>query len=277
VSKQLRTTRIAEGVIQIHLSTRLLRRVGMAATPYLVDDVLVDTGFRHVRSLVLKEMAGRELRAICCTHHHEDHPGNAGPLARRHGCPVHLRNPQLQWTEGVRRMPLYRRIYWGRPGPYPATEYPDVVQTARRSLRPIPTPGHSGTHTALFDEQTGYVFVGDLYMSGGVTAVMTHENPLDSIDSLRRIADLEPSRLLNGHGLTLDGPAERLRAKADRIEETAHRILYLYRQGHTQRAIERAVFRGGWRQDRNFALVSAGEFRRRNFVTAVLRHAGYLG
>jgi len=226
-----------------------------------------------VRGLVLAEMAGRELSAICCTHHHEDHPGNAGPLARRHECPVYLRNPSLQWTEGAERMPVYRRVYWGRPGPYPAEDYPDVVATSRRVLRPIPTPGHSSTHTALFDERSGFVFVGDLYMSGGVTAVMTHENPFESIASLRRIAELEPSRLLNGHGGDIGEPAPRLRRKADRIEEAAQGVLDLRREGRSPGAIERTLFPGGRQQDRMFALVSAGEFRRRNFVEAVLRHA----
>ena len=170
-------------------------------------------------------------------------------------------------------MPVYRRVYWGRPAPYPVEEYPEVVETAHRTLRPIPTPGHSATHTALFDEQTGMAFVGDLYMSGGVTAVMSHENPWESIASLRRIADLQPSRLLNGHGLLMADPARRLRRKADRIEESARRILELHRQGHSLRAIERAVFRGAWRQDRLFGIISAGEFRRRNFVAAVLSKA----
>ena len=273
MSGSIRSEQLDDGVIRIELSTRLLHRVGMAATPYLVDDVLVDTGFRHVRQLVAREMAGTELRAICCSHIHEDHVGNAGPLARRHGCPVFLRNPHLQWSEGVGRMPVYRQVYWGRPGSYPVQEYPGTVETARRTLRPIATPGHSATHTVLFDEQTGIVFVGDLYVSGGVSAVMTHENPWESITSLRRVADLEPSRMLNGHGLVMANPAHQLRRKADRIEESAQRVVYLHRQGHAPRAIERAVFRGGWRQDRLFAVVSTGEFRRRNFVTAVIRHA----
>ena len=86
----IRTTQLDDGVTQFDLSTQLLQRVGMSATPYLVDDVLVDTGFSHVRRLVLREMAGIEIRAICCSHIHEDHSGNAGPLARRHRCPVYL-------------------------------------------------------------------------------------------------------------------------------------------------------------------------------------------
>lgn len=260
------------GVTQLRLWTRAAGDLGLVATPYRVDDVLVDTGFAHVRSVVLDALAGTEVRAVCLTHHHEDHPGNAGPIAERHGCPVYLHRAELQWTEGVGSMPAYRRLYWGRPAPYTAVEMPETLDTGRRILRRIPTPGHSATHVALFDEGDGLAFIGDLYVAPGATAVMRHEDPLEIARSLRRVAALDPSCALNGHGLALQRPARHLRDKADSIEAAAERVLEGRARGESLGSIERSLWSDGWRKDRTFTLITAGEFRRRNFVKSVIRH-----
>ena len=265
---RIETGELSPGVVQLRLWTRVTADAGVVATPYLVDQVLVDTGFSHVRPLVLDALQGVELRAICLTHHHEDHPGNAGALARRHGCPVYLHRREAQWTEGVGRVPAYRRLYWGRPGPYEATEMPEVVETGRRTLRRIATPGHSATHVALYDEGEGLVFIGDLYVARGTTAVMRHEDLGALVASLRRVADLDPAVALNGHGLVLERPARRLR---DRIEEAVERVRDGRARGQSLRAIERILWPDGWRKDRLFTWMTAGEFRRRNFLRAALR------
>jgi endoribonuclease LACTB2 len=269
----MRVEEVRPWIVQLRLSTQLLRRAGLRCTPYLVDDVMVDTGFSHVRGLVMDWLVRRDVSAVALTHHHEDHPGNAGPLAERYDCPVYLRNAGQARAEGVGSMPAYRRLYWGAPGPYAPVEMPDTIQTSRRTLRTIPTPGHSVTHTALFDESDGVVFVGDLYISPGVTAVMRHENPFENIASLRCVADLEPDCLLNGHGLTLDKPARRLRQKADRVESAAQTVMELRGQGRSEATILAEIFEGNWRQDRTHAAMTFGEFCRRNFVRAVIRHA----
>lgn len=261
-------------VLHLRMSTRLLRRQGLYASAYLLDDLLVDTGTRQARGRLLRALEGRPVLAIACTHHHEDHVGNAGTLAEVKGCPVYLRNPRARFDEGVAAMPPYRRVYWGEPGPFAPLEMPEVVETAARRLRAVPTPGHSATHTAFFEEETGLALTGDLYVSSGASAVMTHENPYETIASLRRIADLEPALVLTGHDLALERPAARLRQKADRIEEAAGRVLELRREGLGARAIQRRIFRSGRTADRLIAAMTGGEFSRANFVRACLRHGG---
>lgn len=262
---------IGPGVVQLRLWTRAAGDLGFVSTPYRVDDVLVDSGFAHVRPLALDALAGSEVRAVCLTHHHEDHTGNAGPIAERHGCPVYLHRADLQGSEGVARMPAYRRLYWGRPAPYTAVEMPETIDTGRRTLRRIPTPGHSATHVALFDEGDGLVFIGDLYVAPGATAVMRHEGPLEISRSLRRVAALDPSCALNGHGLVLQRPARRLRDKAESIEAAVEQVLEGRARGESLGTIERSLWSDGWRKDRMFSLMTAGEFRRRNFVKSAIR------
>lgn len=260
------------GISRVRMSTRLTRSFGLEASAFLVDDILVDTGFAHVRELVVRRLADRTIRAICCTHNHEDHTASCAALSRAQGCPVFLRRAEAKWDEGVARMRPYRRRFWGPVEPYEAEEMPPEVRTERRGLRAIPTPGHSQTHTVFLDERTGAAFTGDLYVSAGASAVMTHENPYESIASLRRVAGLEPSRMLTGHGLDVEAPAELLRRKADRLEEAAALVVELHGRGAGLREILRRVFPRGAAKSHFMDWMTGGEFTRRNFLRACLIH-----
>jgi glyoxylase-like metal-dependent hydrolase (beta-lactamase superfamily II) len=247
--------------------------LGFEVSAYLVGDLLVDTGFAHVRRQVVEHLDGSEISAVCCTHNHEDHTGNCPPLAARHGCPVYLRNHRLRWGEGVRRLKPYRAWWWGSPGWFEAEEMPEIVTGAKRTLRALAAPGHSHTHVALFEEASGTVFTGDLFVAPGASAVMVQENPYQLIRSLRRVAAVEPALMLTGHGLIVDNPAPKLRLKADRVEQAAARSVELHRSGMGDRDIVRRIFPTGNAKDRWLELLTQGEFARVNFVRAAVLHA----
>jgi hypothetical protein len=112
-----------------------------------------------------------------------------------------------------------------------------------------------------------------LFIARGVSAVMTHENPFESVASLRRVAALEPRVMLTGHGDVVDAPAGPLRDKADRIEDAAAAVIDLHARGWSTAAILRDVFPRGAAKDRLSAWMTEGEFSRANFVRACLIHA----
>lgn len=262
------------GVVRVRITSRWARKLGFEVSAYLVGELLVDTGFAHVRPEVLETLAGRRIRAICCTHHHEDHTGNCGPLAETHGCPVYLRNHGMRWSEGVRRLKPYRAWFWGSPGDFSALEMPEEVTDGQRTLRALPADGHSVTHVALWEEATGTVFTGDLFIAPGASAVMVQENPYDLADSLRQVAELDPRVMLTGHGSVVHDPGPRLRIKADRIERAAARAVELRRAGHSERFVAREIFPGGGGRDRLLETLTQGEFSRLNFVRAAVLHDG---
>jgi len=271
---RLRVEDAPAGVLRLRLSSRLSRWNGMEVSAYLMRSVLIDAGFAHGGALLLEALAGRTIAAIALTHHHEDHSGVAGPLAARHRCPIYLREPTRRFDEGLAQLRPYRVLWWGEPAPYEPEAMPARIPTEGGALTPMPIPGHSATHTTLFDEATGVAFTGDLYITGGATAVMSHENPYESIASLRRIADLEPRWMLTGHALTIERPAAALRAKADRIAAAAEQVRTLHAAGLPTAAIVRRVFPKGNAGDRVGAVLTSGEFSRPCFVRACLRHAG---
>lgn len=271
--RRLSATEIGDGITQISVSNRLSRLQGFDVTCFLVGGILIDTGFSKVGELLLEYLDGRTIGAIACTHNHEDHSGNCGVLSRAHDCPVYLAHPEKKDEEGVGSLAPYRRIWWGWPSDYRPEPMPAQIESGGRTLTVIPTPGHSQTHVSLFEEKTGLLFAGDLYITGGVTAVMSHENPYESVESLRRAAALKPLRMLNGHGLALDEPAELLLCKADKIEAAARQVLQMHRQGVSHRRIVNAIFQNGKAKDWVTSVLTGGEFSRKNFVRACIAHS----
>lgn len=264
---------LAPGVKQLTLSTRMTLGLGMLVTPYLVGSVLIDTGFSIVGDMVHAALAEERIDVICCTHQHEDHTGNAGPLALERRCPLYMYRPELRWSEGVTRHYPYRSLVWGSPHPYSPQPIPERIDAGQTTLRRVLATGHSATQVALLDEEMGWIYISDLYISGGVAPVMPQEAPREQVASLRRVAALEPERMLNGHGGVWDQPAQRLRVKADRIEEKMAEVLSLHDQGLDENAIYARVFPGTWREETLWRGLTTGEFSRHNFVRACLRDA----
>jgi glyoxylase-like metal-dependent hydrolase (beta-lactamase superfamily II) len=264
---------VGDGITRLTVSSRWTRRLGFDVSAYVVDDLMVDTGFAHARQAVLDAVDGHPLVAICCSHNHEDHTGNCRPLATIHECPVYIRHHRLRYGEGVRRLKPYRAWWWGSPGRFDAEEMPEVVVGGERRLRALPAPGHSMNHVVLWEEASGTVFTGDLFISPGASAVMTQENPYDLVDSLRRVAAVGPRLMLTGHGTAIEDPVPRLLAKADRVEAAAARAVELHGAGMPERAIVRDLFSNGHAKDRWLELMTQGEFSRVNFVRAAVLHA----
>jgi glyoxylase-like metal-dependent hydrolase (beta-lactamase superfamily II) len=269
---RLKATDIGDGVTRISLSSRLSRFIGMKTICFLVGDILIDSAFSHGGKLLIEYLADKEFSAIALTHNHEDHSGNCGALARAHECPIYLAHPEKKDEEGVGKLVPYRSIGWGSPTEYQPEPMPEKIESGGRTLRVLPTPGHSQTHVVFFEEATGLLFAGDIYITGGVTAVMSHENPYQSIESLRRTAELKPRRMFNGHGLTIDDPAEALLQKADKLEAAARQVLEMHHQGASHRRIQNAIFKTGRAKDFTLALMTGEEFSRRCFVKACIAH-----
>jgi len=258
-------------VLRLTLDSPATRRLAFGACCFLVDDLLVDAGFSLACGALLDGLRGHPIEAIALTHHHEDHSGNAGTVAAERGCPIYLRAPEQRFTEGLARLPAYRRFHWGVPAPYEALAMPAELRTAQRRLRCLPSPGHSATHSLLFDEVEGLLFSGDLFISRGASALMSHEDPMAIAGSLRLAAALEPRLMLTGHGLRLEQPTPALLHKAEAIEDAARQVIELHERGRTVRHIRDRVFPRGAAADLGHRLLTRGEFCRANFVRAVLR------
>jgi ribonuclease/clavin/mitogillin len=269
---RLEPRELAPGLMELRMRSAALDGMGFPVCAYLVDEVLIDTGFAHMGDLLVGFLRDHPLRAIALTHHHEDHSGNAGRLAAEHGCPVYLREPQARWTEGLGRLPRYRRLFYGVVAPYEPQPMPAELHTGARTLRCVASGGHSQTHTVFHEHREGLLFTGDLYVSRGASAVMRHEDPHELLDSLRRVAALGAQRMLAGHGVDLSEPGSALTHKLERLEAAVSLALQLHDEGHDLRAVRQRVFPRGAAGDLRGVLMTWGEFSRANLIRAAIRH-----
>lgn len=75
-------------------------------------------------------------------------------------------------------------------------------------LEILPTPGHSPDHLCFYDRDAGDVYCGDLARLGGTIVIPARKGGdlRAYLASLQRIRELQPRRLLPGHGPVVDDP-----------------------------------------------------------------------
>lgn len=253
---------VEPGVTRLRLSSWSGRFVGYEVSAYIVDGVLIDTGFPRVASELLDAMERMNVRGAIVTHWHEDHAGNASTLADR-GVPLVMHASCESMLRARPAIRPYRRVVWGRP---------DRLVAPLRAFDPaplelVPLPGHTADHTGVWDARRRILVSGDLYLGVKVRVAHRSESPGRLVASLRAAAALEPRLLLDAHRGPVTDAASKLRAKANWIEETRREIMSRSEAGDAPRAIARRVLG----REPLVGILSAGEYSALAFVDAVLR------
>ncbi|MFI1539543.1 MBL fold metallo-hydrolase [Streptomyces anandii] len=170
---------------------------------WLVGDdtevIVIDAA--HDADAVAGAVGGRTLRAIVCTHAHNDHIDAAPALAARTGAPVLLHPEDL---------PLWKLTH---PGRAPDGELADgqVLAVAGAELRVLHTPGHAPGAVCLYAPALRAVFSGDTLFAGGPGATGRSYSHFPTIvESVRdRLLTLPGDTVVcTGHGETTTVSAE---------------------------------------------------------------------
>lgn len=249
-------------VTRWHMSSGPGRAVGVTVSAYVYRGVLIDSGFHAARAALEAALATERLRGAVITHWHEDHAGNAALLASR-GVPILLRPDTEEVLRARPLIQLYRRLIWGRP---PALEA-DIARFDPDDLECIHSPGHSEDHQVVWFPDTRTLFSGDLWLGVRSRVLHVDEDPYQIVESLRRIAALEPERMFDAHRGLVAKPAESLMARADWLSRKLDKVEGQIAAGRGDRAIVTKLFGG----EEMASVVSFGEYSRRNLVRAVRR------
>jgi glyoxylase-like metal-dependent hydrolase (beta-lactamase superfamily II) len=248
-----------DDVQRIRMWTRRSAAVGYDVSAYLVRGTLVDTGFRHVSGDLVRALRELRPRGVIVTHWHEDHAGNAPTLA------AELPTWMPEYTERKLRehqqLKLYRHFTWGRPRAL-------VAPLARFDFAPlqmVATPGHSPDHHVVFDADTATLFSADLWLGVKVRVMGASENPYEIVDSLTRAIALGPRRMFDAHRGLVENPVAALEAKRAWLRDTIGEIERRLDAGDSEGEVLRSVLGG----EERTALVSQGEYSRRNLVRTV--------
>ena len=166
------------------------------------DDECIVIDAPHDVDDILAVVAGRKVKAIVCTHAHDDHVRVAPELRER----VERADPAAPRRQaGVgadpHRPPLGRRPR-GRPD----------VKVGGAALKVIHTPGHAPGAVCLYVHDLGCVFTGDTLFEGGPGATGRSFSDEDQIkESIRsRLFDLPDETVVHtGHGADTTIGAER--------------------------------------------------------------------
>jgi hydroxyacylglutathione hydrolase len=183
---------------------------------YLAEDVLIDAGTLWDRRRVFAEIEGREISLLALTHVHPDHQGVAKDVCEARGIPLTCHADDVDAMEGRRPIQeaavgnpvnkLIKRFWEGPPHKVDRVlnEGDEVA-----GFRVVHAPGHARGEVIFFRDSDRVAICGDVirnmsYATGRPMIAEPPEiftyDPAENRRSIRKLADLEPSLILPGHG-----------------------------------------------------------------------------
>ena len=208
--------RLADGV------WRLSERPAPLINVYLAGDVLIDAGRRWDRRRILRQIDGKDVSMLALTHVHPDHQGVAQDVCETRGIPLACHEADVDAMEGRRPVSpggdlasrLIVRFWQGPPHPVdrPLREGDDVA-----GFRVVHAPGHAPGEVIFFRDEDRVAICGDVVrnLSYATLRPVLNEPPdafNDDTDenrrSIRKLAALNPSLILPGHGAAITDMAK---------------------------------------------------------------------
>lgn len=181
---------------------------------YLAEDVLIDAGRRWDARRIAKQTEGIELSLLALTHVHPDHQGCAREICERRGIPLACHADDVAAMEGRRPVtataaPLAR--LFGRLWQGPPRRVDRVLHEGDEvaGFRVVHAPGHAPGEVIFFRERDRVAICGDVVRN--ITYLLGRTrldepppeltpDPAENRRSIRKLAALEPSLILPGHG-----------------------------------------------------------------------------
>lgn len=177
--------------------------------------LLVDTGM-GVGSIkeVVDQLTTLPVTVIN-THGHPDHAGGNAEFAPALMCPAEFDVYEKMATKEFRiddvgHMPggakAVEKLQPTGPAPVPVADG-EIIDLGGRTLKVIFTPGHTHGSICVYDEKTGALFTGDNIQAMTTTLREWNSSTVEEfVDSLKKVAALNPTKILGGHRPNVNEP-----------------------------------------------------------------------
>jgi glyoxylase-like metal-dependent hydrolase (beta-lactamase superfamily II) len=199
---------LAPGVWRLKEAPRPLINV------YLAEDVLIDAGRRWDKRRIFSELEGREISMLALTHVHPDHQGCAKAVCEAYEVPLACHADDVDAMEGRRPVAAsakpvaqaFARMWQGPPHRVDRVlrEGDEVA-----GFRVLHAPGHAPGEVIFFRDSDRVAICGDVIRNITYVTLRTRlaeppadltPDPAENRRSIRKLAELEPSLILPGHG-----------------------------------------------------------------------------
>ncbi len=170
---------------------------------------LIDSGRGLPQELGLfkkawKKMGEPRVDAVILTHHHFDHASGADEIQELTGTRV-IGGDEKRAEE-------------------------QTIDLGGRKLTIVPTPGHTIDSLCVLDDKTGALFTGDTLIEGMESVVVTDMS--EYFKSLKLLLQIEPNRILSGHGLPIDNTFEKIENYIHRTQKRENVVLSFVGRGY---------------------------------------------
>lgn len=181
---------------------------------YLAGDVLIDAGRRWDKRRIFAELEGREISMVALTHVHPDHQGCAKAVCEARRVPLACHADDVDAMEGRRAVAatanpgakFFARMWEGPPHKVDRVlrEGDEVA-----GFRVVHAPGHAPGEVIFFRDADRVAICGDVIRNCTYVTTRTRlaeppdeltPDPAENRRSIRKLAELNPSLILPGHG-----------------------------------------------------------------------------
>jgi hydroxyacylglutathione hydrolase len=181
---------------------------------YLAEDVLIDAGRRWDKGRIFAELEGREISEVALTHVHPDHQGCAKAVCEARGVPLACHEDDVDAMEGRRPVaasPKPTAQLFGKLWTGPPRNVDRVLQEGDEvaGFRVVHAPGHAPGEVIFFRDSDRVAICGDVIRNITYVTMRTRlaeppgdltPDPAENRRSVRKLAELNPSLILPGHG-----------------------------------------------------------------------------
>jgi len=259
-----------EEVTCIRMSREVDGRPLYWVASYLVDGLLIDTGCNYTARELAGFLKDKELRLVVNTHYHEDHVGADHLIQERFNVSILAHPDSISLINKVPQLKPYQEFVWGYPDtPSKVSTLGEFVETEKYRFEVIETGGHSEGHVALVEQDLGWCFSGDIFITERPKVIRADEDVWGLIESMKLLAGLPMERLVlfTSMGKIIPDGRGALLACTGYLEGLTDQVKAFASQGLAQAEIRERIFGEG----SSLAGLTGGHFSSDNLIASILK------